>query len=135
GGKMAKNELVVGEPRLGWFIDGNEETDSVAVMLRDTGTTIELVVPLRDMFGRNDPYARWWSRGVEFGDDPERSKHSYRPPKVLLMRDYIGYVVLVGCRAANWSRNLRVGQGHIVANYAVLGGQSLKYDKINGLRS
>lgn len=132
---MAKNELVVGEPRLGWFIDGNAETDSIAVMLRDTGKTIELTVPLQGMFGSNDPYARWWSHGVVFGDDPERSKHSYRPPKVLLMYDHIGGVSLVGCRAGGSNNNFRVGQGRIVANYAVLGGRSLKYDKINGFRA
>ncbi|MGP9490031.1 hypothetical protein CIK76_13100 [Glutamicibacter sp. BW80] len=132
---MAKNELVVGEPRLGWFIDGNKETDSISVMLRDTGTTIELTVPLQSMFGSNDPYSRWWAHGVMFGDDPERSKHSYGPPKVVLMHDHIGGVVLVGCRATGASNNLHVGQGRIVANYAVLGGQSLKYDKVNGIRA
>lgn len=132
---MAKNRLVVGETRLGWFIDGNKETEPIAVMLRDTGATIELTVPLQGMFSSNDPYARWWSHGVVFGDDPERSKHSYRPPKVLLMYDHVGAVALVGCRATGSNNNLRVGQGRIIANYAVLGGQSLKYDKVNGLRA
>lgn len=131
---MAKNELVVGEPRLGWFIDGNADTESIAVMLRDTGKTIELTVPLQGMFGSDDPYARWWSHGVEFGDDPDRTKHSYRPPKVLLMHDHAGGVALVGCRATGSNNNFRVGQGRIVANFAVLGGQSLKYEKVNGLR-
>lgn len=132
---MAKNELVVGEPRLGWLIDGNEETDSIAVMLRDTGTAIELTIPLEGMFGANGPYSRWWSRGVMFGDDPERLKHSYRPPKVLLVHDHAGAVSLVGCRAAGSHNNFHVGQGQIVANFAVLGGRSLKYDKINGFRA
>lgn len=132
---MSKNELVVGEPRLGWFIDGNKETDSISVMLRDTGTTIELAVPLRGIYGLNDPYGRWWSQGVMFGDDPDRSKHSYSPPEVLRMYDNAGDVVLVGCRAAGSNNHYRVGQGRIVANYAVLGGRSLKYDKVNGLRA
>ena len=132
---MAKNELIVGEPRLGWFIDGNKETDSVAVMLRDTGTTIGLTVPLQGMFESTDPYARWWSPGVMFVDDPNRSKHSYHPPKVLLMHDHTGCVVLVGCRATGSNNNFHVGQGQIVANYAVLGGRSLKYEKVNGLRA
>lgn len=82
---MTKNELIVGEPRLGWFIDGNEDTDSISVMLRDTGTTIQLSVPLQGMFGPNDPYDRWWSQGAVFDDDPDRSKHTYNPPNVLLM--------------------------------------------------
>jgi len=131
---MTKNELIVGEPRLGWFIDGNEDTESISVMLRDTGTTIELTVPLQGMFGPNDPYDRWLSQGAVFDDDPDRSKHSYNPPKVLLMYDHAGEVALVGCRANGSKNNIRVGQGRIVANYAVLGGRSLKYEKINGLR-
>jgi len=133
---MAKNELVVGEPRLVWLIDGNKKTDPISVMLRDTGTTIELTVPLKGMLETNDPYSRWWSHGVMFDDDPERSKHTYSPPKVLFMYDRTGDVVLVGCRAAGLNTNVFVaGEGRIVANYAVLGGQSLKYDKVNGLRT
>ncbi|CCH76151.1 hypothetical protein BN12_110007 [Nostocoides japonicum T1-X7] len=132
---MAQNELVVGEPRLGWFIDGNEETDSIAVMLRDTGKAIELTVPLQGMFGSDDPYSRWWAHGIMFADDPDRAKHSYRPPKVLLMHDHAGAVTLVGCRATGWNNSFQAGRGQIVANYAVLGGQSLKYDRINGLRT
>lgn len=132
---MTKNELIVGEPRLGWFIDGNEDTDSISVMLRDTGTTIELSVPLQGMFGPNDPYDRWWSQGAVFDDDPDRSKHTYNPPNVLLMYDHAGDVALVGCRASGSNNNVRVGQGRLIANYAVLGGGSLNYDKINGLRA
>lgn len=132
---MTKNELIVGKPRLGWFIDGNKLTNPIAVMLRDTGAAIELTVPLQEMLGENDPYDRWWSQGIMFVDDPQRSKHSYRPPAVLLMCDQSGSVALVGCRATGSSRNFQVGQGQIVANYAVLGGRSLKFDKINGLRT
>lgn len=132
---MAKNELVVGEPRLGWFVDGNAETDSISVMLRDTGTTIELSVPLQGIFDLDGPYVRWWSRGIMYGDDPDRSKHSYRPPNTVHMYDHAGDVVLVGCRAAGWHNTLRAGQGRIVASYAVLGARSLKYDNINGLRT
>ena len=132
---MAGNELVVGEPRLGWFIDGNPDTDEIAVMLRDTGSAIELMIPLKGMFGEGDPYGRWWSSAFHFGDDPDRNRHSYKPPRVLLLHDRHGPVVLVGCRSAGSSSNFRIGQGRIVANYAVLGGGTLKYEKINGLRA
>ena len=56
---MSTNELKSGEPRLGWFVDGDPQTDRIAVMLRDTGSAIELTVPLRGMLAREDPYGRW----------------------------------------------------------------------------
>jgi len=132
---MAKNELVVGEPRFGWFIDGDPDTEQIAVMLRDTGTAIELTIPLQGMFADSDPYVRWWSYGIQFGDDPGRTKYSYKPPRVLLMHDNNGSVVLVGCRATGSNMSFRVGQGRIVANFAVLGGESLNYERIHGLRT
>lgn len=132
---MGKNELVPGEPRLGWFIDGDPKTDYIAVMLRDTGNSIELTVPLKGMLSRDDPYGRWWSSGVMFGDDPDRTRHSYRPPRVLLMHDAHGPVVLVGCRSTGSTSSFQVGKGHIVANFAVLGGTNLRYEKIHGLRT
>ena len=131
---MANNEIAIGEPRLGWFIDGNPETEMIAVMLRDTGAAIELTVPLNGMFAKNDPYRRWWSAGIRYADDPDRKKHSYEPPRVLLFNDTNGPVVLVGCRTAHATINPRVGQGVIVANYAVLGGRTLNYANIHALR-
>ena len=53
---MADNELIVGEPRLGWLIDDNPETPEAAVMLRDTGSIIELQIPLQGMFREDGPY-------------------------------------------------------------------------------
>jgi hypothetical protein len=132
---VAKNELTPGEPRLGWLVDGDPDTDHIAVMLRDTGTTIDLTVPLKGMFAENDPYGRWWSSGVHFGDDPDRTKRSYKPPRVLLLEDARGPVALVGCRSTGSTSKFHVGQGHIVANYAVLGGSHLRYDKVDGLRT
>ena len=132
---MANNELTLGEPRLGWLVDGNPDTDHIAVMLRDTGTAIDLTVPLKGIYDKSDAYGRWWSPDVHFGDDPDRTKHSYKPPRVLLLQDSAGSVVLVGCRSTGSTSNFSVGQGHIVANYAVLGGSHLRYEKVNGLRT
>lgn len=132
---MAKNELIQGEPRLGWFVDGNPNTAQTAVMLRDTGAAIELTIPLLETSDRDDPYGRWWSSGTLFMDDPDRSKFSYTPPRVLMMSDDAGPVVLVGCRSAGYQSNFTAGRGLIVANYAVLGGKSLGYEKIHGMRS
>ena len=132
---MANNELIVGEPRLGWLIDGNPETPEAAVMLRDTGSVIELRIPLQGVFGEEGPYGRWWSSCTMYADDPERTKYSYTPPRVMLFHDDCGVVALVGCRAGGAHKSLGAGYGVVVANYAVLGGRSLEYDKINGMRS
>lgn len=132
---MADNELIVGEPRLGWLIDGNPKTPETAVMLRDTGAAIELRIPLQGVFGEEGPYGRWWSSLTMHVDDPERTEHNYSPPRVMLFHDDCGAVVLVGCRAGGFRKTFGAGYGIIVANYAVLGGRSLKYEKFNGMRS
>lgn len=129
------NELVPGEPRLCWFYDGNPDTEHRAVMLRDTGTAVELTVPLRDLYSDDDPYGRWWASSAHFGDDPDRTKYSYGPPRVLLVEDQGGTVVLVGCRTSQSSTNFRIGHGRIIANYAVLGGTHDNYESVNGLRT
>ena len=55
----------------------------------------EIAVPaILDGTGTADPYMRWFGRGIHFGDDPDRTKFSYRPPRVLIFRDYHGTVVL-----------------------------------------
>ena len=132
---MADNELIVGEPRLGWLIDGNPKTPETAVMLQDTGSVIELRIPLQGMLREDGLYTRWWSSLTMYADDPERTKYSYTPPRVMLFHDNRGYAALVGCRAGGAHRALNAGYGVVVANYAVLGGRSSKYDKINGMRS
>lgn len=105
-------------------------------MLQDTGEQIELNVPTKGLGGhRGDPYYRWFMAGARFGDDPDQTKYSYKPPRVVMFMDNDGPVVLVGCRAAGIRSNVGAGSGTIIPNFAVLSGRNLKYDKINGLRS
>lgn len=131
---VKENTLRPGHGRLGWLYDGNDETPHIAVMLQDTEERIELSVPLRT-FGQGDQYSRWFGQGVNYGDDPDRTKYDYHPPKTLLFVDPDGSVALVGCLAAGTKQTPGAGVGYIVPNYAVLGGRSLKYDRINGLRT
>lgn len=131
---MADNRLSADQPRMGWMIDGDPATPEVAVMLRDTGERLELTVPTGGMFGRG-PYERWFMAGVQFGDDPDRSRYSYRPPGVLLFHDSQGSVALVGCRSTGMTSGLGAGTGRVVANFAVLGATNLRYSKVNGVRS
>ena len=133
---MGDNVLVEGKPRLGWFVDGDPETPEVAVMLQDTGEQILLTMPTQGLSGRRQgPYDRWFTPGARFGDDPGRTRRSYEPPRVVMFLDNDGPVVLVGCRAGGGGSNLGAGVGLIVPNFAVLGGNNLKYDKVNGMRS
>ena len=101
-------------------------------MLRDTGNAIEATFPIAGMVDSGGSYDRWWSRGVTYGDDPD---YSYSPPSVMLLYDDNGSVVLIGCRATEWKRTLNAGRGVIVADFAVIGGESLDYGKINGMRT
>lgn len=133
---MAENVLVPGKPRLGWLVDGDESTPHVAVMVEDTGQQIEVTVPTKGMLDRDDPYARWFSAGISFGDDPDRTKFAYRPPSNILVEGKDGPVVLVGCRSSgHWMNLPGPGQGKIVASFAILGARHLNYSRINGLRA
>jgi hypothetical protein len=101
------NELVPGEPRLGWvYLNGGSDARKVAAMLRDTGSSIELTLP---------------------------TKHSYAPPRVLIFQDSFGEVALVGCRATSYQSNFAAGHGLVVSNFAVLGGRHFAYEEINGI--
>jgi hypothetical protein len=128
------NELVPGEPRLGWvYLNGGSDARKVAAMLRDTGSSIELTLPLDEATRRDLPYSRWWSDGIMHMDDPDRTKHSYAPPRVLIFQDSFGEVALVGCRATSYQSNFAAGHGLVVSNFAVLGGRHFAYEEINGI--
>ncbi len=130
------NNLVPGEPRLGWlYIKGGPDPVKTAAMLLDTGSSIELTLPLDESSGRDFPHSRWWSDEVMHLDDPARTKHSYAPPRVLVFQDSFGEVALVGCRATSYRSNLVAGHGRIVSNFAVLGGSHFGYEEINGMRT
>ncbi|MBS1847189.1 MAG: hypothetical protein JST73_02840 [Actinobacteria bacterium] len=133
---MNANELVVGEPRVGWLIGADADADAEAegTMLRDTGDAIELTVPLVDHLVGGSK-RRWWSRGINFGDDPDRTKFDYAPPRIMKFQDHLGVVILVGCRATGSNARNGVGQGRIVANFAVLGASTHDYESVNGMRT
>ena len=137
GTLMVNNTLVEGDPRIGWMIDGDPTTPEIAVMLERTDEAIQLTIPTKGMFERDDPYGRWFSSGVEYGDDPDRTRFRYTPPTSLLFNDHRGHVSLIGCRqaAASFGSN-GAGFGRVVAEYAVLGGRSwADLEKVNGVRT
>ena len=91
-------------------------------MLERTDEAIQLTIPTKGSFEGDDPYGRWFSPGVEYGDDPDRTRFRYAPPSTLLFNDHRGHVSFSGCRqgAASFSSN-GAGFGRVVAEYAVLG--------------
>lgn len=134
---MSANTLVEGIPRIGWMVDGDPNTPEIAVMLERTDEAIQLTIPTKGLFAREDPYGRWFSSGVEYGDDPDRTRYRYLPPSSLLFNDHRGHVSLIGCRqdAASFGSN-GAGFGRVVAEYAVLGGRSwANFEKVNGVRT
>lgn len=133
---MADNVLIPGAPRLGWLhIDGSTEEGQVAAMLQDTGSTIKLTLPLDSGIRSSLPHSRWWSDEIMHLDDLDQTKHSYAPPRGLVFQDSFGLVALVGCRATNYRSSSSAGHGEVVPNFAVLGGRSFDYERINGMRT
>ena len=109
---MAKNELRVGEPRLRRLIDGNPDTPETVAMLQNTGDAITATFPISGMASpQRGPYDRWWSRSIEYDDDPDRTKYSYSPPPVLKVYDDAGpawcQVVEATRRRSKASRGVR----------------------------
>ncbi|QKD80090.1 HEPN domain-containing protein [Actinomyces marmotae] len=134
---MAENKLVVGEPRLCYLIHGSSDTPETVVMLQDTGDAITVTFPISGMASPQcRPHDRWWSPHIEFEDDPDRTKYSYSPPPVMIVYDDAGPVVLVGCHATGRARQTTIaGKGVLVVDFAILGGRTLNYDQINGMRT
>jgi hypothetical protein len=137
---VAANELLVDVPRIGWYFDGlpDEVTPPTATMLRDDGKRITLTLPWRSEITKGQ-VERWFhAKGTFFGDDPDRTKYAYEVPQNLTFVDVDGPVALVGCRAAG-ARNriaaISVGQGTIAVQLVVLGTDSMKYKKINSVRT
>lgn len=134
---MGDNVLAVGKPRLGWFADGNPNTPETATLLQDDGCQITLTVPWIEV-GPPGQYQRWfYGTTARFGDDPDRTRFTYKVPGSLSFADVDGHVALVGCRAAGMRHRLAAGPGQGIVNVqvAVLGARGLDYGRINGLRS
>lgn len=130
------NTLEVGQSRVGLMIDGLPETPRVSVKLERTDRRVEVTIPFLD--GISDIYQYWFSSGIMYGDDPNRTKRRYEPPDAISFYDAHGPVGLVGSRVSGSKMNLGagVGEGRLVFDYTILGASSgAAYESINGLRS
>jgi len=130
---LPSNEILEGEPRLGWLFDGNEATPEIAVLLRDVDRQIILAVPTKGLGSASDPYGAWFDDGLMGGTLPSNAGP---PPNVLHFQDHSGHVILVGCRPAGMRANLPgTGTGSLVADFAVLGARSRDFEEIHALRT
>ncbi|WP_158297137.1 ApeA N-terminal domain 1-containing protein [Zhihengliuella sp. ISTPL4] len=129
-------EVSAGTPRLGVMVDGSGSDEAPVAMFLDNGSSLELTLVVDPAVRLSERYERWWGRSVMHMDDPDRTRRSYEPPRSLGFRDSYGTLVLVGCRSTD-SRTTGGGSGHgkLVANFAVVDGQWLDYEQINGLRT
>lgn len=132
------DDLVVNQPRIGWFYDGDESTPATATLLQDTGEEITLTIPWVEEGGKSGAYARWfYGPNVIVGDDRDRTRYSYSVPPVLHFQDSDGLVALVGCRSRGGRSPMGRGAGHGVVGvqFAVVGAGPYDYGEIHGLRS
>lgn len=131
------NTLEIGQSRLGLMIDGLPETPRVAAKLERDEQGVELTIPFLE--GHDDIYSYWFTQGVRYGDDPDRTKRRYEPPDSVSFYDAAGKVALIGSRVAGSTHVMggtNVGEGRLRFDYTVLGGISgPAYQQINGLRS
>lgn len=104
--------------RIGFLADGDPNTDLMTAVYEFDASGVRLQVPF---LSRDDIRSRWWSQGVAFGDDPDRSRFSYSPPSELNYFDHKGSVALLGCASGAWSSDILngVGTGTIRARYSV----------------
>jgi hypothetical protein len=131
------NILEVGQSRIGLMVDGLPDTPRVAVKLERTERSVEITIPFLE--GDEDIYQYWFSSGIMYGDDPERTKRRYEPPRDISFYDALGSVGLVGSRVVGsrmtWGGSA-LGEGRLAFDYAILGASTAEaFHSLNGLRS
>lgn len=134
---MRHNTLDIGQSRVGLMIDGLPETPPVSVKLERTTNRVEITIPFLE--GISDIYQYWFSSGITYGDDPDRTKRRYEPPDAISFYDAYGSVGLVGSHVSGSTisyRDAASGEGRLGFEYTILGASSgPAYRSINGLRS
>jgi len=133
-----KNELRIGQSRVGELIDGDEATPKTRTQLQRPGDGhVDLYVPWSGI-GPDEVYRRWFAgNGISFVDDLDRTKYRYEVPRNLIFQDHLGPVALVGCSSAGYSESWGwgMGAGRARVQYAVLGGRNLSYATISGMKT
>ena len=105
------NTLEVGQSRVGLMVDGLPETPRVSVKLERADRRVEVTIPFLD--GISDIYQYWFSSGIMYGDDPDRTKRRYEPPDAISFYDASSK--MGGERAGEASRRSAAEPGWVVA--------------------
>ena len=131
---MAHKPFQPGDARLGWLVDGSDQTPDISTMLVRSDSGLVLTVPWT---GHDSPYERWFGQGVSWGDDPDRTRFRYEPPEVLWFVNPDGMVGLIDCYSlGSRSRLPGTGEGRIGVRMAVHGADvDEDYRRINGMQS
>lgn len=121
--------------RIGFLVDGDPDTELLSALYEFDELGVRVKVPyLADA----DDHSRWWSHGVMFMDDIDRTKHNYSPPTEFDYYDSEGSVALIGCQSGRGKHRFggpgpAMGVGVINARYAVEGAwTATNYRKPNG---
>jgi len=134
---VAEQEAV--PTRIGFLYDGDPDTDLMTALYEHDDEGVRIRVPY--LGSTEDKHGRWWSQGVHYGDDPNRTKYSYSPPAELDYFDNKGPVGFIGCRSGPSNFTFGgftpgAGVGVINARFAIEGAlYASNYLKINGFRS
>lgn len=131
---MAHVPLEVGDARLGWLIDGSDETPNVSTMLQRSDDGLVLTLPWVE---EESPYRRWFGSGMRWGDDPGQTRFQYEPPEMLWFISPDGSIGLVDCYdLGGRNRFPGTGEGSIGIRMAVHGADvDEDYRQINGMQS
>lgn len=107
------NELIAGQSRVGRAWDRTIR-DPYPAMLRDTGSSIELVIPYEGLDRTSS--RRYIGDAVHWGDDPDRTRYDYALPEQMWFYDSKGFVSLIGVAHAGGT----LGGGPTTLQEAVL---------------
>jgi hypothetical protein len=107
-----------GETWIGSLFDDDDETPIVQATLERRGDNVVLKVPF-DLTEETHRYGRWFMPGMQFADDPDRTKFRYSVPDELRFLGKDGYVHLIGCRNSRMTSNGIVGVGEVKAAFVV----------------
>ena len=130
-----RNALGDGETRIGHVFDGRPGTPEALGQLERRDGAVTLSVFWESPLSAP---ARWFMRGVQIQDDPDRTKFDYAVPRLLSFGDERGSVNLVGCRSVGMNGQLAgPGRGRITARYVVMERipTDATYETIQGLRT
>lgn len=128
-----KNTLEIGENRPGTLFTGEPSIGNIPASLTRTDKHIAIEIP----WFEDKLIMRWFSSGVLYMDDPDKTKYSYTPPRQMWFSDSRGTVCLLGCSVGPMTHRWGTGGvGTLYFQYAIMNASiGVDYSRITQLRS